>query len=276
MDTQLNNIRNILIIITTVGVIIGIFGKVISGYFIESIKYKYKYVPEQQSTFEIITTIISAIIFALEVIAIVGIIIFIVIQGKDTDILIYNKVNLNIEYIILGMFIIWTSPLIITIYMFNKLKTLFIEKLNNKMKVSSLKIDKNIIISSILFSAIDLSLNSGLIFIVKSVGNDVQNNVILSILILACFTNIIILMSLINVISELNLDVNYTFHMHKEEISCKCYLEYSEYYLVIEDGVQNFIKKSEIEKIEKTVKRKRREKTSIINSINLEGKNSAS
>jgi len=286
METTLDNIRNALLIITTAGIIIGIYVRSLNGYFIESIKCKYKYVPGQQSTFEMVINIISAIIFAIYFIALVIVIFLIGVKSSELNILSYLQTNWRQDYTVVVTAFICGLPLIITFcinIMCDKLRTLFTNKMNNKTVNSSFKVYKRATIVAILISAIYLLLNLYVITKYNLEAQDIQTNLIFLILIIACTTNIIILFSLKTIITELSANVNYTFHMNKMKITCKCYLEYKEYFLVLEDGAEKFIKKSEIiqiEKIEinkrsKTKKRKRNTNISEIKDHNLDSENSA-
>jgi len=53
------------------------------------------------------------------------------------------------------------------------------------------------------------------------------------------------------VIKEIETNSIFIMKLSKDIISCSCFLEYEDYYLIFEDGVERFIKKDEVKEIRK-------------------------
>ena len=259
---MLEKIRNLLIIISSLITIIGGVGKIAYNLFIESVKYQYKRVPAQQTNVGIVFNVLFCTATIIDILGVSSIFIRFII-GATSE----NKTEMT-TFILPIVFI--TSIILLGVN-FNIVRNKYIHKLTRhkyrykKVGIwSFIAIILNIfcwgLLSLILISSImtDISesiylkSNSGtLIFESYLTGNDYEQLLNNSFIVIFFIVLFMISLSLLEMAFVVNKDSVYYFIRKDSVISCESYLEYIEYYLIVQNGSERYIKKSDVIEIEK-------------------------
>ena len=256
----MDDMRNLLIIIPSIIAIIGGVGKVSYNLFIESVKYQYKRVPAQQTNIGII---FNVALFTIIIIDIVGVILLFIsfVIGTSSE----NKTDGATAPIIVVLIIM----IILSGINFNALRNKYINKLTKHKykrvgKLMFLSIIVNgffwggiliVLILSVvntIIKRIDIKSNLGAVVFESSL-TDNDYYIILACCAVAVFCMIffMISLSLFEVGTVVNKDITYYIIRKGNVISCECYLDYIEYYLVVDSGAERYIKKSDVMEIKK-------------------------
>lgn len=211
----------------------------------ELMKLKYKNVPGKQSVFEVIIVWATYGII-LATILIYGIMIYDISRNHWNSQFITKSNNSSILYWILTLCIL--NVMFAPAYLYFIFKDIYMKNLKGE-KASRLN---NFLFfylkGSKLISFIGFLAMASIVILSKSYKNiyDIFNYLTLTSLI-----SFIILLSYDEILKINESKKRYCIYTNKQIIDCKCFLEYSDYYLVILNGVETYIKKSSVEKIEK-------------------------
>ncbi len=278
--------REISVIISTVITLFMLFVKIFSNVFKESIKSKFKYVPEDDSLFnlilQMITHIIGSIIYCLVLVVIVLVFYISIKNGaafseglSKIDFIGENKTDLvAILIFFLHLALVLSVTFCFTIC-YSTIKSEFINKIG-MMEWKKVKIKKRSIfvptngrnIKKMIWynriakwgSAVINSLYLFMLFIVIESNEEIPLLSFLSALFLIVFylAVLIISVSLDEIIEVLAYDNKYEFILANDKIICKCFLEYKNYYLIYQpklingdDSIERYIRKTEVKEIKK-------------------------
>lgn len=295
---MLDKISKLVIAIPSVITLIGVLGKISYNLFIESVKYKYKRVPAQQTTIGIIFNTILCITVIVDILGIFLLFAALIIGfingkfiGNITSTYISEKAEKSITLLIM---IFISVMLIYLIHTFSKLRIEYNNKLNglihNKIKkIMFILILGNVALWGILAllliiltiytikEGITIKSNGG-ILVFESVLTEIDYNLVFtgSVTTILCVTLFMISLSLIEIIDSINEDSTYSLITKDRVISCKCYLEYKEHYLIIDGNIERYIKRDDVIEIEranlnrqKKKKYKKKEKHSLRKDTNV-------
>lgn len=274
---MVEKIQNILVLLTGLGAAFSIYLKTVNEFTMNMIRSKYKNAPGKKSVFHAVIELIEyCFILTYIIIFIIEMINFF--TSKEYKIVINNilKASTLMEWMVillsLSLIILPIISMIIAINNFLEIKNKFIKKLENK---DNIKIDSKIIVNnkigmmfSIIITAIwlfyflfifttgiNIVNKEGIYFFENNIPND--NAAFLWILSFFAFistTSFIILNSLREIYTSVNQDEYYILNINNREVSCQCYLEYEEYFLIFENEMEKYIKKSEVKEIKKIKK----------------------
>ena len=250
----IDNIRNLFLLLTASGAVIGVYLNSVNNFYYNLIKLKFKNIPVKTSGFKVIITWISIIAFVFDFIYLVYSIcsLFNGEGQKDTNINVADMFSLSgvIAAIIIIIIII---GFIGSIIIFLKVDILFIKKLKTNKNINIKKYFIYINWASIISSGI---ISFFLLFFMAGtfVSNPIKYNEVVSsiILFLIVFTEFILAIALKEFINAINDNCEYILIGSKEHV-CKCYIDYDEYYLLFNNEIETYIKKSDIKEI---IKRK--------------------
>lgn len=279
---NLSLIRDVLVVITTIITILGVFIKTLNKFFLETIKCKYKMIPGKQSLFD---TILKSIIFFFVIFS--GIISIIMVTytiykgGSNLNTNDLLDLNANV-YELTGFIIALLFYYIIfsTRIVFKVLEDLFLQKVEqdfskkygkrknvNSSSIVLLKYIKKILSKfkcisiqkvntfNILIAMFFVILSASLIitYIIKGVNKDDMESIyILSLIGIAGLICSVISISLLDVVEVVHNNYVYEIAMEQEIIICRCYLDYDEHYLVLQGGNQRYISKGKVKEIRKS------------------------
>ena len=266
---MLDKIRNLLIVIPSIITVIGVISKIFYNLFMESVRYEYDDEAIQQSKSSIIFRALLGLVFIIDIIGL-GLLfnqtITKFVNGKLSSSNTNNAVGITSTIISVIIII----SLIVLGYIFSKVRKTYILKLNqNKYK----KINKLILILNIINTffwgaaslifiytiyymisiGIDIKSNNlgELIFESALTGIDYYGLIICGIVFILCISLFMLCISFYGIIDKINKDVTYYIIRRDDVILSKCYLDYIGYYLVIDKGVERYIKKSDVIEIKK-------------------------
>lgn len=253
MDLDLiNNTRNLFLLLTAIGAAIGVYLNGVNNLYYNLIKLNFKNIPVKMSSFKVIVTWISIILFVFDFIYLVYSIwrIFNTKGQKDTNINVLDMFSLSgvIATIIIIIIII---VFIGSIFIFSKIKILFIKKLKTNQNINMNKYFIYINWTSIISSGI-MSFFLLVLIVGAFVSSSIKYKEIISVIILflIVFTEFILAIALRELINAINDNYEYILIDSKENV-CKCYIDYDEYYLLFNNGIETYIKKSDIKRIVK-------------------------
>ncbi len=248
----LKDIKEVLLAMIAFWTVAGFLIKVFSGFFVENIKLKYKNVYWKQSTFEVIlkwignmTILVYMIMFCYYIID------FILYRKSSMFVKSISIPNFNIDLItIIGLIVtVMIFFMVLSVLISQAIEELFIDKLENgninkvKRRYKLINVlGKTISCVFIIIFIVDISKTADIstTFFTGYLAG-------LGIIIYLFHTGIS------GVIKEIETNSIFTIHLSKDIISCSCFLEYEDYYLVFEDGIERFIKKDEVKEIRKTI-----------------------
>lgn len=245
---MLELIENLTVIIPTIFIYI----KTIHSIFIEVIKSKYYLAPGEESIFKIVFSVIGYTVVSVEIVYFAIVAFKLVSEGiKYSPMPLISSNTTIIEFIaviVVAMiiFIVISIPNI-----FIKLEDSFRKKLENGTVDDKKKKYMNL-----------LYLNGGILifltgfFLLPFILNEykqISREQLLTICIISIFniTMITMICSLYKACKEIYSDRVYVLEGEGVFITCKIYLTYSDYYLIISNGEEKFISKSKIEIIRK-------------------------
>lgn len=270
-------IRNTLITITTILAALGIYIKTIDGLIINIIKLKYKNVPGKKSKFNVVIELIGYIILSIYLVAIYIIVckIFnlIKIGGFNEIKKIFETSETSGSSIIVTIFclcfmgvfgcmtllFIYVPPLVSekikgqNIHE-NKLFIKIINYIGIIMLLIAIGINMKGLEESIRNSidSIDIVKNNGLYIFENNISDENMSYLVFWIVIIFInITNCIILNSFRDLYNGIFSENMYTLITNSKCIFTRYYLEYDEYYLMYENNIECYIKKSDIKEIKK-------------------------
>lgn len=276
---MLDTLSKLLITLTTLGTILGIYFKIISTLLTESIKAKYKNIPGENSIFQVILKISAYIFWYLYILLII---IYVLWFSKNSsslsDIIMPKEIVTNFYTIPIMIALMFT--MIWTPMFFFDIKDRYIGRLegNTDIYISKNKITLNNINKIILGFFLFIYLGNICIFISKNPIIHFENNIILvmrdygasefneliKIIAMNIFfcTFLILALNMSEICELLYNKSKFVFNTGKP-FECNCFLEYKEYYLVTDNSNIKYIKKSDVKEIEKIL-----EEVSIKEMIN--------
>lgn len=279
---ELNHIRDVLLALTTIITVLGVFIKTLNKFFLETIKSRYKMIPGKQSIFD---TVLKSIMLFIATVSIIFSFIMVtyslVKKGSNLNANELLNLSANIYQVIgFGIAILFYYTIFGIQKVFSRLQSMFIDKFEkksteshsesktlknnmysflkhiesklnifNNVSVRNLNII-NVIISTFLGSS---SLILILAYIFKGIKKEDLESVFILVLIgMFSLISFIISISLLNVVEIVKSNCIYKIVMDQEIIICRCYLEYDEYYLILENGDERYISKGKVKEIIKS------------------------
>ncbi|MFW2504386.1 hypothetical protein [Clostridium diolis] len=279
---ELNYIRDFLVAMTTIITVLGVFVKTLNKFFLETIKSRYKMIPGKQSIFD---TVLKSIMVFISTVSIIFSFIMVtyslVKKGSNLNANELLNLSANIyEFIGFGVAMLFYYLLYGTLDVFSRLQSIFVDKFEKKSTEnqresknlkksmysflkhigSKLNIFKNIGIKKLNIINLIISAFLGscsLILIVSYILKGIKKEDLESVFILVMIgmfslISFIISISLLNVVEIVNSNCIYKIVMEQEIIICRCYLEYDEHYLVLENGNERYISKGKVKEIIKS------------------------
>ncbi len=265
---KISLIRDTLVVITTAATILGIFIKTLNNLFLYCIRNKYINVPGKQSNFDAIARSVSYMLISVSIINSFIRLIVIIYNPSilvNTTVIPENGIQVIalISVILFAFIVIYTGQLFL--HSIEEARKEIEEKFKDEIKKQNKKTifdNKWINITNETISIIFIGTSIALIlFVYIPNGIKVQNmSEILTITFLGLvgLSMFIISNSIRPIINTLKNEYLYYLVTKSETIVCKFFLEYPEYYLVIEKGSERYINKSEIKEIKKYYDKKMR------------------
>lgn len=264
-------IRESIITITGVGTIVGLYIKATNNFIIEIIRMKYNIAPGKESMFSIIIKLIIGILLVIYSFFLVTTVIILFNNGiADTisnsiaNIPKYdgNIISLIILISFFGSIICSYLSIYYTISFFiKKLETGNIDRKNRLLcYINFLGRIFSIIIVGIamvtiyytIVGGIDIVRTNGLYIFENNISNSNMENFLSCLMIcFICITSFILINSSKQIFKELRQYDSYILLTNNGNVFCRCYLEYNDYILVLLEGNDLFIKKSEVKEINK-------------------------
>lgn len=268
---EIGEIRDYLVVITTVITILGIFIKTLNNLFLDLIKSKFDPVPAKQNLYDTVIKTVTSLVFAIELLFLVGIVIVSIFgQHIDSETVQQNSPLVYcIAWMLCGLII---TTFVLAIYLLNKSEKILsngykknVERENKTikpsknfkrgMRLTKLFLDKKKVLNffnkllSIITSAISL-----LILLFFIMENDYQNSVSLGVFFIISISIFIISNSLTPFIDVVNNKYNYYIVIKSNDVFISdFFLEFENSYLIIENGIQRYINKQEIKEIKKKI-----------------------
>ena len=263
---MLDTISKLLITLTTVGTILGIYFKIISTLLTESIKEKYKNIPGENSIFQVILKVSTYIFWYLYILLVIYGLWFYKNSSSLSEIIIPKEIATNFYTIPLTLTLMFT--MIWTPIFFFEIKEMYISRLegNTNVYISKKKMTLNNINKIILGFFLFIFLGNICIFISKNPILHFENNILLLmkyygasefnefiklIAFSIFFCTLLILSVNMSEICELLYNKSKFVFNTGRTFECNCFLEYKEYYLVTDNSNIKYIKKSDVKEIEK-------------------------
>jgi hypothetical protein len=261
---MIEQIGKIAIILPAVITFMGLLGNITYNFLIETIKYKYKRVPGQQSgagiIFNVFKSLIIIIYICIIVLSIIGIIISLK-HGQLIENLTHKNFNNDTDKNLMNKIIVIIGAIAIYfMYSFfsfrdsykNKLKGYKVKKVNKIKSILNLLIlfvSGILIVLLLVFEGQLISSNIEIIFkngiVYKNNLDIIDYKSIFFVFIIGLLTSIVFMISLSlkEIINTINEEKIYSFFTSNDIILCKCYLEFKDYYLIIEKDIERYIKK---------------------------------
>lgn len=258
---KISIIRDILVIVTSIISFLIVYIKIIYSLFMEIIKMNYKNGPGQQSLFGIIvrgTTYMFIFLY------IVLFIYMFFLNGNQMESTLHGSFSYSLIFPIIMIIVIvktCTNFFYLIFHFHHKIQNPQSNDLKNKYEISNFF---NIIFTTIVATMGLYELyyrfryDIFILLIDQQVeGSSIQmekvnlflSNVFFELFLLGIFVTCI---KLQEIIKDIKSDVTYILFQENEEIKCKSYLEYKDYYLIIEEnGIERYISKGKIKEIRK-------------------------
>ncbi|MBB6622045.1 hypothetical protein H7E67_01245 [Clostridium gasigenes] len=279
---MLESIKNFLLTLSAIAAVTSIYINRCNIFFIESVKARYKNNPYNYSIFDVVTKFINYLFVSVSVsVSVIYILQYMwnivkyirdrfkgeVVTSSDTDFLSFNFIIGFVFFIIILISIVYVLRNIMEL--FDKCKNEYINKIENKeykiINSEELKRNKNARVITIVIIAIWIMFTVTTLYTgiepVKSNGilvfeNNISKRDMVASISFSFFTFIsiacyFVLDSLKRISIAINEDVVYTLVIEKESMVCKLYLEINDYYLIFDNGIEKYIRKSDIKKIVK-------------------------
>lgn len=266
------SVRNSLITLTTIGTILGIYFKAVDGFIINLVKIRYKNIPGKKSMFNIVIELLGYIFISIYllmcIVLIFNIIFFRSNGGWNLTKNIFNLHSVEpVEIIAILFLVCFSGALAFTYILFSFIMPMFKTKLIDKKVDIKSKYFKFFNFLGIIMVIISIAIESMLIYILTKDGIKVvrsngiyifENNisdgnmyslVFFIVLMFISITSCLVLNSIRQIYKEVCSEDMYTLITNNERVSTRCYLEYDEFYLNIEDGIEYYIKKSDVREI---------------------------
>lgn len=275
----MEDLRNIILTLSGLGALLGVYINFSSNFFTERIKTTFKNGPIKNSSVRVVISWIISLIMLIDIIAITIFFIGLTNSGVTlSEVSIWDSNNsLGENLTIIAFLISLLSPIIV----WGKVKSAFTYKLiNNKTKKIG-KLFKVINLGGLVSSAFLSAIPAIMIGISIYEGIKIENNTIEFILtidketliysMIMIFINVtafIVSFSLFEVIRSIGEKYQYILKGSKN-ISCINYLDYEDYYLVFNKGKETYIRKSDVKEILKinNNNKRKRHKNKFINKI---------
>lgn len=226
-------------------VIIGGIVKLFKDFFMEIVKFKYRNIPCKLSVFEVLINLVMVCVLLLDIVALLVQTFNLFVNMGNAGILINDgEVLLWIIGFIVAM--VWVINIGLLFWELSKMYDKFISYLENGAKKEVNKLDCWRISIVIFLSSMYILIWGYVIFELN-----IKSIIKLSPLIISTIISDIIAINLLEVYKTLKNGVKYILYTDKELISCNIFLEYNDYYLIFEDGIERFIKKDEVKEIRK-------------------------
>jgi len=226
-------------------VIVGGIVKLFKDFFMEIVKFRYRNIPCKLSVFEVLINLFMVCGLLFDIVALLVQIFNLFINRENVGILINDGEGL---LCIIGFIV--SIVLLINIgllfWELSKMYDKFISYLENGTKKEVNKFDFWRILIVIFLSSIYILIWGCVVF-----ESNIKSIIRLSPLMISTIITDIIAINLLEVYRTLKNGVKYILYTDKELISCNMFLEYNDYYLIFEDGIERFIKKDEVKEIRK-------------------------
>ncbi len=240
---DIKSIKEILLTLIAFGTVAGFFIDVVRNFFMDIVKLRYKNVPGKQPRIQVVMVLIVQCTTILSI--------------CNSVMEIYKSIRFNrygskaifsfAMFIGLIVFITCIVYILFLINDFIEIRKMFIEylekgKLNQKKKelIKRYNIHMNLIM--VISSLYVVGWVSALLFYF-----DKDMFIIFGVFGIPSLIAFIIAYSIKGVLNEIKEDKQYILYTKdKESIFCKCYLEYNEYYLIFNEGVETYILRSDI------------------------------
>ncbi len=254
----MNNVKDTIVFVTTVIAVLVIYFKNVNSFFLDYIKSKYENVPGKQP---LLDTVIKTIFYIIVIIEIPSAMILIAVDvtnkvrtGLSTEITFNASIPVIIALIIAGSFF---YMILRSVYVFSDCSKYFVRRLYSKQIENENNLNrKNVIILVISLALTALSIVIVLLYLYVSKErqlskNDISTVITVSLIGIVSFTISIMSFSFKKIISLINSRYGYRIIIDndEEELICRCYLEYKDYYLIIKNNEQLYINKSKVKMI---------------------------
>lgn len=226
-------------------VIIGGVVKLFKDFFMEIVKFKYRNIPCKLSVFEVLIKLGMACVILFDIVAILVQIFNLVVNRGSAGFLVNDGEGLLWIIGFIGA-IVWLINIGVLFWELSNIYDKFISYLENSTKKEVNKLDFWRISIVIFLSSIYILMWTYVIFEL-----DIKSIIGLSSLGISTVISGIIAISLLEVYKTLKNREKYILYTDKELIACNMFLEYNNYYLIFEDGIERFIKKDEVKEIRK-------------------------
>lgn len=244
-----SSIGTIIVSITAIVTLLSIVVKTSYNFFIESVKSKFKNVPEESSIFDVVTRFLY-IVYVLTVVLLFGVVIYALFISDDKEV--SNSITkiYTTEYITQFLMIaIIFLPTMFNVANFEIVREAYVKNIRkgctNKLK-KGIKIFNAgvIIIATIIFILF-------LIVTIDSLYKRESFDIVINLFFILAlnFIAIIVAFSINDAFNNIGGNYIYSFITSNGVITTKMYLEYKKYYLVIEDNIERFISKESIKEI---------------------------
>lgn len=244
-----SNIGTIIVSITAIVTLLSIVVKTSYNFLIESVKSKFKNVPEESSIFDVVTRFLY-IVYVLTVVLLFILVIYALFISDDKEV--SNSITkiYTTEYITQFLMIaIIFLPTIFNVAIFEIVRDVYVENIrkgyNNKFKNIIKRLNIGVLIIATIIFIVFLTIT--IYFLYKREDFNIIIN--LFFIVSLNFIAIIVALSINDASNNIESNYLYSFITSNGVITTKMYLEYKKYYLVIEDNVERFISKESIKEI---------------------------
>lgn len=267
-------VRNFLITLTTVFTSLGFYFKVMDSLIVNIIKIKYNNVPGKKPTFNIVIEFVGFIFLAVYIaFCIISIInsVILIMDGKVSSLIniamppqvegadIATKIFAYCFFGTLGciyLLCIYVIPMFINKFKgicFYK-KSIFIRILiysGMVMSLLTIVFEGTVTISTLKESIKPVMVNGIWVFENHMNNFDMHNMLSWGLISFISITSFLLLNSIRQIYKEVYSEYMYILQRNSEGIATRCYLEYDEFYLIIQDNSELYIKKSEVKEVKK-------------------------
>lgn len=264
---KISDIRDFLVVITTIITILGIFFKMVNSFFLDVIKSSFEVIPGKNSLYNTVITTIAQIVVSIEIIIAIGIFIFMIIPSSPGEVGNNIKAN-NTVYIFIKSFINILDFALIYLIIFSGRTIIYLlsevykalgikEKSTNnnffkkyikgsQKSVNRINVHK---IVAIIIAAICI-----ITIIVFNSNKLLEERIILGIIAVFSISVSIILNSLSPIVDMLRNKYKYYIALKNNKVyTVNFFLELDNNYLITEQGIQRYISKQEIGEIKKVL-----------------------
>ena len=264
---KISEVRDFLVVITTIITILGVFFKAVNSFFIDVIKNSFEVIPGKNSLYNTVIKTIVYIILSIEIIIAIGIFILMIIPCSDGE-LGNNIKGTNTVYIIIKSVINMLNFALIYLIIFSERTIIYLlsevykvlgikgKSTNNNFFEKHLKGSKNSVkkINGFKMAAIIIVSICIIFIIVFNSGKLLEERVILGIIAIFSISVYIILNSLNPIVDMLSKKYRYYIVLKNNQVYIvNFFLEFENNYLIVEEGIQRYISKQEVIEIKKVL-----------------------